>query len=189
MTAKPRSDAKLKSLPQDRQDQVIEWCREGYEHARKQLAADGLRVSIRALSEFFSWYRLKQRFEGADSRSQQIEELLRDKNPSMAPAKVREIGQTLFTLEAMESQDAQTFIGLERLKLDQDSAKFKAELEREKISISRKRLQLVTCEKFLLWFADARAREIAEGGGTRAQKIEALGAAMFDDWSDEEDAR
>ena len=43
-----------------------------------------------------------------------------------------------------------------------------------------------TCEAFLKWFADKRAREIVEGSGSNAEKIERLGQAMFgEDWETE----
>ena len=188
---KPRSDSKLKTLPEDRQSQIFAWAKTpktedhpgGLAWAQDQLAADGLKVSISTLSEFVSWYSLQQRFSKASARAKQIEELLLEKDPSMAPEKVREMGQAIFTLEAVDAGDAATFVNLESLKLAQDSARTKADLEKQKISISRQRLQLLTCEKFLEWFSDAKAREIAEGSGSRSEKIDALGRAMFqEDW-------
>lgn len=187
---KARSDSKLKNLPEERQEQIIAWTREpksettpgGLQHAREQLAADGVKVSLRALSEFVSWWRLEERFSSASERAQQFEARLLQ-NPDFSPERAREAGQALFTMEAMEAGDAQTFVSLESLALAQRSAKTKFELEREKLDVSKKRLQLVTCEKFLEWFKDERARQIADGSGTNAQKIEALGQAMFgEDW-------
>lgn len=188
---KPRSDSKLKTLPEDRQEQIIAWsmerktetCPGGLQHAREQLAADGIKVSLSTLSEFVSWWRLQRRFAAASSRAKQIEEMLREQDPSMSPEKVREMGQKIFTLEAVESGDAKSFVALEHLALDQRSAVAKFELEKQKLDVSKRRLQLLTCEKFLEWFKDERARQIVEGSGTNAQKIEALGQAMFgEDW-------
>jgi len=188
---KPRSDSKLKTLPEERQEQIIAWARTqkteehpgGLAYAREQLAADGLKVSMSTLSEFVSWYGLQQRFAKAASRANQVADLLQQRNPDMEPEHVRKLAQSIFTLEALDSGDADTFVSLEHLKLAQDSAQTKADLERQKISISRQRLQILTCEKFLEWSADAKAREIAEGSGSRAEKIEALGRAMFaEDW-------
>lgn len=187
---KPRSDSKLKNLPEDRQEQIIAWsrmpkteeCPGGLQHAREQLAADGIQVSLRALSEFVSWWQLENRFSGAAARAEQFEKKLLE-NPDFSPERAREAGQALFTMEAMASGDAATFVSLESLALAQRSAKTKYQLEREKLEVSKKRLQLVTCEKFLEWFKDERARQIADGSGTNAQKIEALGQAMFgEDW-------
>jgi hypothetical protein len=67
----------------------------------------------------------------------------------------------------------------ERLKIKREELAVK----KEAVKISRQRLQSEICKKFLEWNADAKAREIAEGSGSRAEKIEALGRAMFaEDW-------
>jgi hypothetical protein len=189
MSAKPRSDSKLKLLPEERQDQIVGWamepktdtCPGGLKHALDQLAADGIKVSIRALSEFLSWYRLRQRFAAADSRARQVEEMLLEKDPSMSPEKVRELGQALFTLEAIDAGDAETFVSLESLKLAQDSAATKGKIEIEKLQLQRIRIEVMVCEKALDWFEDKQAREIMEGSGSRAEKIAALRKSFFKD--------
>jgi hypothetical protein len=90
---KPRSDSKLKLLPEEMQEAIMAWVRTpkseehagGLAYAREQLAADGIAVSMRALSEFVSWWELQRRFASASSRAQQIEELLLRKRPDMSP--------------------------------------------------------------------------------------------------------
>lgn len=147
---KPRSDSKLKTLPEERQEQIVAWARTqktedhpgGLAYAREQLAADGLKVSMSTLSEFVSWYALQQRFAKAASRANQVADLLRQRNPEMQPEQVRKLAQSIFTLEALDSGDAETFVNLEHLKLKQESAKTKAEFEREKIEISKRKLSL-----------------------------------------------
>jgi len=147
---KPRSDSKLKILPDDRQEQIFAWaCTPkteehpgGLAYAREQLAADGLKVSMSTLSEFVSWYGLQQRFARAASRADQAMELARSRNPHMSPEAVRDLAQTVFTLEALDAKDPETFVSLEHLKLAQDSARTKAEFEREKIEISKRKLSL-----------------------------------------------
>lgn len=138
--SKPRSDSKLKNLPEERQEQIAEWCRKGLEHAREQLAADGLRVSVRALSEFVSWWGLQQRFRAASSRARQIEEMLAEKAPEMDADQVRKLGQAMFTLEAVDAVDAKGFVRLESLRLDQETAAAKLELERAKLKQRDRRL-------------------------------------------------
>lgn len=149
--SKPRADSKLKTLPEDRQERIIEWtrtaktdaCPGGLQHAREQLELDGLKVSMRALSEFVSWWELRERFSSAESRAQQVVDLLKAKDPSMSPDKVRELGQALFTMEAINSQQADVFVSLERLALDQRTADAKGKLEREKIKIADRRVKLL----------------------------------------------
>lgn len=186
---KARSDSKLKVLPEERQEQIIAWamepksetCPGGLEHARQQLVADGIKVSISTLSEFVSWWRLQRRFAAASERARQIEEMLRAQDPSMSPEKVRDMGQKIFTLEAVEAGDAKTFVALEALALDQRSAAFKGKLEAEKLALAREKFEVQTCERFLKWFSDHKARDIAESKLSNAQKIAALRAEYFAD--------
>lgn len=68
MSRKIRSDAVLLNLPDNRQEQIIEWCEAkktgdcigGFAFAREQLAADGINVSARALSDFYSDWHLRR---------------------------------------------------------------------------------------------------------------------------------
>lgn len=173
---KPRSDSKLKLLAPDRQEQIVAWSRTpkteehpgGLAYAREQLAADGMKVSLSTLSEFVSWWELQQRFSSASSRASQVAELLAKRNPDMTPDSVRELAQALFTVEALDARDADTFVKLESLRLSQDSARTRADLEREKLVISRQRLVLSKA-----W---VQLQRIAEQGLTDENKdgVEAL---------------
>lgn len=187
--SKVRSDAKLKGLPRARQERIVEWaatpkskdCVGGIAYARAQLAAEGLRVSARAVSEFLSWWDLRERFSSASSRAAQIAEMAAQQSPDMSPERVRELAQAVFTLEAVEGRDAKGFVGLERLVLARESAETKAGLERERLALDREKFEVEMCKKFVAWFADAKAREIAESGLSNADKIAALRAEYFRD--------
>lgn len=176
---KPRSDSKLKTLPEERQEQIIAWsmerktetCPGGLQHAREQLAADGIKVSLSTLSEFVSWWRLQRRFAAASARAKQIEEMLREQDPSMSPEKVREMGQKIFTLEAVESGDAETFIGLETLALKQRSAETRYQIDSEKLRQSERRIVLLEENA-------AKAKAALEGlkskGGLTAETLKTI---------------
>lgn len=148
---KPRSDSKLKTLPEERQEQIVAWARTqktedhpgGLAYAREQLAADGLKVSMSTLSEFVSWYALQQRFAKAASRANQVADLLQQRNPDMEPEHVRKLAQSIFTLEALDSGDADTFVSLEHLKLSQDSARTKFSLEERKLALAERRVKVM----------------------------------------------
>lgn len=167
---KPRSDSKLKLLPPERQEQIVAWSRTrkteehpgGLAYAQEQLAADGIKVSLSTLSEFVSWWELQQRFSSASSRATQVAELLAKRNPDMSPEAVREMAQALFTLEALDARDAETFVNLEHLQLKRESAETKAKLEQEKLVISRQRLVLSKA-----W---SQLQRIREQGLTEANK-------------------
>ena len=186
---KIRSDSKLKNLSEERQEQIIAWSKRpktedhpgGLAWAREQLATDGIKVSTGTLSEFVSWYSLQQRFSKASARAKQIEELLLERDPNMSPEKVREMGQAIFTLEAVDAGDAATFVSLESLKLAQESAAFKGKIVAAKHQLAREKFAVETCKCFLAWFKDAKAREIADSGLSNADKIAALRAEYFKD--------
>lgn len=176
---KPRSDSKLKTLPEERQEQIIAWARTqkteehpgGLAYAREQLAADGLKVSMSTLSEFVSWYGLQQRFAKAASRANQVADLLQQRNPDMEPEHVRKLAQSIFTLEALDSGDADTFVSLEHLKLAQDSARTKADLENRKLALATRRVVLLEDNA-------AKAKAALEGlktkGGLTAETLKTI---------------
>lgn len=172
MSAKPRSDSKLKTLPEDRQEQIVAWatspktdtCPGGLQHAQEQLAQDGLKVSLRALSEFLSWSRLRSRFATADNRAQQVVELLKEKDPSLSPEKLRELGHALFTAEAISAEDPQTFVALERLDLDRRTARTRGEIEREKLKLANRRVRLL--EANAATAKESLTKAVAKGGIT-----------------------
>lgn len=185
---KPRSDSKLKNLPEETQEAIMAWastpksegCAGGLAHAREQLAAEGVRVSLRALSEFVAWWRLEQRFCSASERAQQFERRLLE-NADFSPERARAAGQALFTMEAMEGGNVESFVALEQLRLAQDSAAFKGRLEAEKLKLARERFEVQSCERFLKWYGVAKARSIAEANLSNADKIKRLRAEFFKD--------
>ena len=51
------------------------------------------------------------------------------------------------------------------------------------MDLARQKFQRDTCELFLKWSADQRAKDIANSPQTNSQKIERLGELMFgEDW-------
>ena len=186
---KVRSDSVLGNLSEERKEQIEEWastkksetCVGGLKFALEQLAADGITVSKSTLSEFLSLRRFARRFSSAASRADQVAELLQKRNPNMKPEHVRDLAQSIFTLEAMEAGDAETFVTLEHLKLKQESAKFKGSLDLAKYKLDREKFEVESCKRFLSWFKDERAREIADSGLSNADKISRLRETYFAD--------
>lgn len=54
-------------------------------------------------------------------------------------------------------------------------------VKKAEIAISREKLEIETCKKFLEWFKDARAKQIAESNATNSEKIAALRQTYFAD--------
>jgi hypothetical protein len=65
----------------------------------------------------------------------------------------------------------------ERLKIKREELAVK----KQALKLSREKFETETCKKFLAWFKDAKAREIADSGLSNAQKIAALRAEYFKD--------
>jgi hypothetical protein len=193
---KPRKDAVLQNLPEERQDQIVKWLGTaevkdadgnvtqpgGLELAITQLAADGIRVSESQLSRFWRWYQLDRRYSGMRETADQLKEMAVAKGVPLE--KARELAQGMFTLQAVQANDPETFISLQQLDLDQRSAETRAKFKREEIDLKRKTFQVKTCELFVAWSADEKAKTILAGSGTNSEKIEALGRAMFPDWEE-----
>lgn len=197
---KPRSDSKLKGMTDEQQALIAEWVRvDGVEKAMERVRMDfGVEVSASTFYEFLSWLRMRQRFSRARERSEQVAEMVKERAPGLSSEKVRALAQDVFTLEALDSEDAKTFVALQQLRLSEQIAETTALFEREKIEIrkaaetrSREALELerqkfrrTTCELYLKWSEDEEAKRIAGSSATNSEKIEQLGLAMFgEDWN------
>lgn len=164
---KPKSNAVLKNLPAERQQQVAEWCEKandtdpaghpvpktgGLEFARAQLAADGVSVALNTVSEFYRWFSLRRTFALAESQAQQAEEFLRRQFPDATPAKIAAAGQLVFTMQAANAGDAETFRAMETLRLakttaEHNAAMDKARLEQKERQIAQKDRDLSLVER------------------------------------------
>lgn len=196
---KPRADAPLKNLPADRQEQVIEWCGTpksadctgGYTFAREQLAADGVRVSLRALSEFWSWWHLEKDL----ALSQEVESQVRAATGNAKAA--REAGEEMLLKLSLARQDPKLFTAAamsidQRRNLDlmEESGRTKAAQKNRQLGqkdkdqeLAERKFQRDSCKLFLKWFDVDAAKKIATSGLSNTEKIEQLGLAMFgEDW-------
>ncbi len=204
---KPKSNAVLKNLPADRQEQIAEWCAKenerdsegkalsktgGLAFARDQLAADGLRVSLQTLSEFYRWWLLQRDLDQVFDIETAVQERTGDSKFA------RETAETLFLKLSVAQQSAETFTAAtmaadmrRKLELEEVSARTKAQIAEAKLAqkdrdyqLALKKFQRDSCKLFLKWFDKEQAKKIATGTGSNAEKIEQLGLAMFgEDWN------
>jgi hypothetical protein len=147
----------------------------------------GLTVSIGALSRFWNRHEQARMREQLLARVATGAQLGRELEARYA----RQDAPTLLTLVKL----ARTLV-LQLAVADQadrptlklakdflDTALKHADLERRnaELALSETKFQRETCELFLKWSSDNRAREIAESPRSNAEKIEALGETMFGD--------
>jgi hypothetical protein len=132
----------------------------------------GKRISQSTLTNIRNRLLAEESFIAAEAMTERIVAKVAVIQPDMKPAALEEFGLGLFTTLAIQNRDADGFVKLVR-----------ARKESESVKLDAKRFQRETCELFLKWSADQRAKEIANTTGSNADKIEALGALMFgEEW-------
>jgi len=172
-------------------DQLAAWFRDenlSLSAARQRLAEQHqVSVSIGSLSRFWSRREQARMREQLLARVATGAELGRELEAQYA----RQDAPTLLTLvklaRTLVLQLAVTDTADHRmLRLAKDfldTALKHADLERrhQELDLSRDKFQRETCELFIKWSADQRAREITESPSSNSDKIESLGAMMFGD--------
>lgn len=188
---KPRCDSRLKNLPEERQGEIADYAAEhGLVKCAAWLRDDGVATSKSALGEFLGWLQLRGQFREDESTAESLVEQLKKEVPALSEEQLDEMGQRTFSLLSIRRQDLGGFVKVR-------SARSKAVLEREKLKLrevaekrlqeslglQREKFQRETCELFLKWAEDKRAKGIVEKGVSNAEKIERLGELMFgEDW-------
>jgi hypothetical protein len=172
-TRKPRSDAHLKTLPLDRQQDIADYARDhSLQEIKAWLSEDGVITSVGALSQFLSWHSLKSQLAQNESTVESVLAQLKETRPELTEEELFAAGQAFFSAMAIETRDAKTW------KRTQD-LKFKREL----MALEREKFQRDTCDLFLKWYSDEQARTIAGSTQTNSEKIERLGKLMFgEEW-------
>lgn len=182
---KTRADSLLRNLPEERQEQIIEWCNTpksetcpgGYQHAREQLAADGVKVSISALSGFYSWYCLRRSYQLAEEHAETQEALMLNFDPEDVE-RARKFGKFCFIQKALQVGDAKTFARVEQLIQDDHKGalelrkqQFKEKIEPAKLELAERKVELL--ERKLKAVDDAMEKA-AERGGLTAEALEEI---------------
>lgn len=182
---KPNSNAVLKMLPDDRQDVIAAWCAKandldeekepipgtgGLEHARRQLLADGIDVSLKTLSVFYSWWRRRQRFRETLDRSAHIRELMAQFRPGDDKL-AREFADYLLMTEAADTRDPELIATAAKihdnrrtLELNEASAETKRNFKREEIDLRR---EAVTLDR-QKWEFDAASAVLANAAALKS---------------------
>lgn len=168
---KPRSDSKLANLPEEAQAEIFTWCKEGLEVARDMLKAQkDISISLGALSSWRAWYYQQQELRIGNAGVVAILDWFKTNKPDASQSEIRTAMLMGLSLKAQARDDMGA--ALDVLK---EQGK---DLDR---GLVREKFETETCKKFLLWFKDAKAREIADSGLSNAQKIAALRAEYFKD--------
>lgn len=123
----PRSDAMLKNLPDEVQEQLWQLIRPDDLSSDAMSVAElqaeiplrhGFTIGLTALYEWRSWYGLRRRLARARLRAQQAE-LEAAQDGSLDAAAIARVGQVAFTSEAVDAVDVKAFVQLEKLRMEQ----------------------------------------------------------------------
>lgn len=125
MDAKPRSDAKLKNLPEDAQAELFALFTASELRpamSLEQVQAEvplrhGFTVSLDTLSRWRSWYSLRSRMDAAKAKAEQARLAMLTSDPDMTPDKLEAVAQMVFTAETLENGDVQSYVALAKLRL------------------------------------------------------------------------
>lgn len=168
----PRADAKLKRLPEEVQAHIAELCTKPGVTQRSILdwieKECDVKSSPAALSEWLSWYSARAEARASEARVMAFLDEERQLHPELSDAELFAKGQRMFSLLAIATQDPLAWTRVQKVTVLRDVG----ELERQKF-------QRQTCELFVKWAADQRAKDISSSSSTNAEKIEALGQLMF----------
>ncbi len=113
---KPRSDARLKNLPDERQAQIAQFARtHSLSQTVQRLAGQDIKTSLSAVSQFLRWYRVKQGMAASEATlRQKLADVVRN-DPSHG--RLNKLGHTLFSISAILDQDPRAWHRVQNLAL------------------------------------------------------------------------
>jgi hypothetical protein len=171
-TSPGRSDAKLKRLPIEALIELVARRAQPNVTAAdllKWLAAEHQVYSSQAaLSRCWAWIEARVR---SHIREQKIDEWMdneKAEHPELSDEEIFRRGQRRMELITIAEEDPLLWKHVQTVRRDKETG------VRDQIKLQRE-----TCELFLKWDADKRAREIASSDVSHAEKIEQLGQLMF----------
>lgn len=133
---KPRGNSQLKTLPDQRQEQLVEFARNHtLAQCKEWLAQDGIKVSPGSISRFLSWFHLRSQIQMHRNSVTSLQELLRSKLPDLPPGKLEEYGDALFSVQALAAGNPELYLRMRSLKarMRHESAKLHLEERRVKL--------------------------------------------------------
>ncbi len=193
---KVRRDARLKDLPAENREAVRSWLeQDGWQSCCARCLSElQIPTGKTALYEAIAFWETQDNLNQAFAFRDAQVELMRKFRPDDAKI-AREYGEFMLLQAANQAKDKDIFTAAamaqdSRRRLDQgdklgEQRGVRLEQHAEGLKLEKQKFQRQTCELYLKWSGDQRVKEIATGGGTNAEKIEALGQMMFgEEWSE-----
>ena len=141
---KVRGDAVLKCLPEERQAGIYDLLKgKTLAGVKAELAQDGIAVSQQQLSEFHSWYALREALRGCEQDSVHFTELLKADMPELDEGKVAGLGEALFNLMAIRTQDPQLFLAMQTARHRARMEQMKFDQKERELALDERRVKLL----------------------------------------------
>lgn len=140
---KPRSDSALKVLPEERQAEIgALLASRSLADVRGILREQGLATSEAALSEFWSWWQLRQSLRRREERVAQLVDQLATEDPALPRDRLFDLGQSLFGALSIAEEDGKTWVNTQRLALERE----RLALDQRKVALLEQKLTRVQQE-------------------------------------------
>ena len=140
---KIRADAKLKTLPEERQTEIVEYAlTHTLVKTREWLRQGGLSVSLKTLSEFLCCQRIEQQMALNELTVKTMVEELAKRLPTQTPEQLEQIGQAFFTKMALEQKGQRGWfltqqLALRKGKLELDWQKYRDQVQERRAAMER----------------------------------------------------
>lgn len=182
---KPSAAGKLTALPPEQRELLIGWLVDenlSYADALSRVAIEfGVKTSVAALSNFYATQCFARRASEAQDFAESVVNAA-EADHNLTEATLKMIRQRAFEHAHAKNGDLTALAVLAKIIGDSDRLKLQAlktEQDGRKLALDEARFRRETAELYLKWHEDKRARDIANGGGSKDAKIEALKSLFF----------
>lgn len=169
---KPHANARLKTLPPERQREIFDYLSAGHTLAETEawLATAGLDTNRTSLSEFFAWYPLSAKLHAASSMGDAVKDILRElPGLNLDEQQLSKAGQAIFEADALQKGDSKLYLSLRSLRqtdrsldLAEETGKTKARQKDAQIAQKDRDLKLAERRVEVLEKRFADAKEVLE---------------------------
>lgn len=134
----------------------------------------GLSLEPALVTRFREYVRYLRSIDAQEDRLEMIREHYRELYPEETDEQINERGLRFFKQESIAIGDRAGFLSVL-------TAQTKAKFKEQELTLAYEKFAMESCALFLKWYADQKAREIAESNVSNADKITQLRQLYFAD--------
>jgi hypothetical protein len=126
---KPRSDSVLKTLPVERQAEIVAYARTHSVRATALwLVGKGIKTAYQEVSKFLRWHAAQSQLHKNQDLVEAFQAELRRSHPQISDRELGAIGQHMFTLMTIQDENLPGFVALRKHALRQEIHEFDSTL-------------------------------------------------------------